>query len=159
MIYCPLHSFDSDFEMETKRNGKQTKNIFWIFSFNDKTNRRNWNNLCLFCLGPKNYEGLLLRSEVLYRLSHFRSSLADAENAIKCRPTVHKVSSCAWVHSSIYVFAVLTMFSYHHTIIHSHIYSMPKPWLQWAMLRMQLSHTAFVFTLIEIYRRSQSTTN
>lgn len=42
--------------------------------------------------GPKNYNGLLMRAEVLYRLGHFRSSLADADNAIKCRPTSYNVS-------------------------------------------------------------------
>lgn len=47
----------------------------------------------VYLAGPKNFEGLLLRSEVLYRLSHFQSSLADAENAIKSRPTSHKVST------------------------------------------------------------------
>lgn len=50
-------------------------------------------------LGPKNFEGLLLRSEVLYRLSHFQSSLADAENAIKCRPTSHKVKFILHCHN------------------------------------------------------------
>lgn len=51
--------------------------------------------LCFLFLftGPKNYNGLLLRAEVLYRLGHFRSSLADAENAIKCQPTSCNVST------------------------------------------------------------------
>lgn len=53
--------------------------IFSIFSF-------------VYFAGPKNYNGLLLRAEVLFRLGHFRSSLADAENAIKCRPTSCNVS-------------------------------------------------------------------
>lgn len=42
--------------------------------------------------GPNNYQGLILRSEVLYRLTHFKSSLADADNALKSRPTSYKVS-------------------------------------------------------------------
>lgn len=48
--------------------------------------------LCSFLSGPRNYNGLLLRAEVLNRLGHFRSSLADADNAIKCRPTTYNVS-------------------------------------------------------------------
>lgn len=76
------------------------RNSFWNYyffsQFKNKTNPAKRTLIFdLYCLGSKNYEGLLLRSEVLYRLSHFRSSLADAENAIKCRPTAHKVSSCA----------------------------------------------------------------
>lgn len=46
----------------------------------------------IFLAGPNNYQGLILRSEVLYRLSHFKSSLADADNALKSRPTSYKVS-------------------------------------------------------------------
>lgn len=42
--------------------------------------------------GPNNVQGLLLRSEVLYWLNHFQSSLADADNALKARPTSFKVS-------------------------------------------------------------------
>lgn len=48
---------------------------------------------CLFFSGPRNYKTLLLRSEVLYRLNHFQSSLADAEKAIECRPTSFNVRS------------------------------------------------------------------
>ncbi|XP_058465411.1 uncharacterized protein LOC131438979 [Malaya genurostris] len=39
---------------------------------------------------PTSYKGLLLRSEVLYRLQHYQSALADADNALKSRPTSHK---------------------------------------------------------------------
>ncbi|XP_062540914.1 LON peptidase N-terminal domain and RING finger protein 1 [Armigeres subalbatus] len=39
---------------------------------------------------PNGYKGLLLRSEVLYRLQHYQSALADADNALKCRPTSYK---------------------------------------------------------------------
>lgn len=41
-----------------------------------------------------------MRAEVLYRLGHFRSSLADADNAIKCRPTSHNVSMTSSLLSS-----------------------------------------------------------
>lgn len=68
---------------------------FYYFS-NGKIDNPNWISnyfsfLWIFS-GPKNYNGLLLRAEVLYRLGHFRSSLADAENAIKCQPTSYNVS-------------------------------------------------------------------
>lgn len=46
----------------------------------------------VFIAGPNNVHGLLLRSEVLYQLNHFQSSLADADNALKARPTSFKVS-------------------------------------------------------------------
>ncbi|XP_029725794.2 LON peptidase N-terminal domain and RING finger protein 1 [Aedes albopictus] len=39
---------------------------------------------------PNSHKGLLLRSEVLYRLQHYQSSLADADNALKSRPTSYK---------------------------------------------------------------------
>lgn len=45
-----------------------------------------------FVAGPNNVRGLLLRSEVLFWLRHFQSSLADADNALKARPTSSKVS-------------------------------------------------------------------
>lgn len=48
-----------------------------------------------FVSGPNNYQGLLLRSEVLYWLNHYQSSLADADNALKSRPTSYKVSKQA----------------------------------------------------------------
>lgn len=94
----------------------------------------------------------MLRSEVLYRLGHFRSSLADAENAIQCQPTAHKVSLCARFPLKFIQRTDDDCFLVFPSIIFcSHIYSMPKHWLQWDMLRMQLSHIAFVFTLTEIY--------
>ncbi|XP_055603197.1 LON peptidase N-terminal domain and RING finger protein 1 [Uranotaenia lowii] len=43
---------------------------------------------------PNSSKGLLLRSEVLYRLQHYQSSLADADNALKSRPTYHKAHYC-----------------------------------------------------------------
>lgn len=39
---------------------------------------------------PNSYKGLLLRAEVLYRLQHYQSALADADSALKSRPTSHK---------------------------------------------------------------------
>ncbi|XP_065076858.1 uncharacterized protein LOC135700312 [Ochlerotatus camptorhynchus] len=39
---------------------------------------------------PNSYKGLLLRTEVLYRLQHYQSALADADNALKSRPTSYK---------------------------------------------------------------------
>ncbi|CRK92767.1 CLUMA_CG006225, isoform A [Clunio marinus] len=39
---------------------------------------------------PNNFKGLLLRSQVLYRLKHYQSSLADAENSINSRPSSYK---------------------------------------------------------------------
>uniref|UniRef100_A0A1B0GJJ0 Putative lon peptidase domain and ring finger protein 2 n=1 Tax=Lutzomyia longipalpis TaxID=7200 RepID=A0A1B0GJJ0_LUTLO len=39
---------------------------------------------------PNNFKGLLTRSEVLYCLNQFQSSLADADNALRCRPTSYK---------------------------------------------------------------------
>lgn len=39
---------------------------------------------------PNSHKGLLLRSEVLYRLQHYQSALADADNALKSRPTSYK---------------------------------------------------------------------
>jgi hypothetical protein len=45
----------------------------------------------LYFSAPNSFNGLLLRSQVLYRLSHYQSSLADADNALKSRPTSYKV--------------------------------------------------------------------
>lgn len=53
--------------------------VFVLFSF-------------LFFTAPNSHKGLLLRSEVLYRLQHYQSALADADNALKSRPTSYKVS-------------------------------------------------------------------
>lgn len=39
---------------------------------------------------PNNFTGLLLRSQVLYKLKHYQSSLADADNAMKYRPASYK---------------------------------------------------------------------
>uniref|UniRef100_A0A1L8DSL0 Putative e3 ubiquitin ligase n=1 Tax=Nyssomyia neivai TaxID=330878 RepID=A0A1L8DSL0_9DIPT len=39
---------------------------------------------------PNNFKGLLTRSEVLYCLNQYQSSLADADNALRCRPTSYK---------------------------------------------------------------------
>lgn len=39
---------------------------------------------------PSHHSSLLLRSKVLYNLNHFQSSLADADNALKSRPTSAK---------------------------------------------------------------------
>lgn len=41
---------------------------------------------------PINFKSLCLRAEVLLKLSHFQSSLADIENALKTRCTSPKVS-------------------------------------------------------------------
>ena len=40
---------------------------------------------------PNSAKGLQLRSEVLHRLHHYQSALADADSALKCLPTSHKV--------------------------------------------------------------------
>lgn len=48
--------------------------------------------LSLPILAPNNFKGLLLRSDVLYRLNHYQSSLADVDNALKSRPSSYKVS-------------------------------------------------------------------
>ncbi|XP_058835427.1 LON peptidase N-terminal domain and RING finger protein 2-like [Topomyia yanbarensis] len=67
--------------------------------FNDEAQRYLENNAldeALRCCNqslehaPTSYKGLLLRSEVLYRLQHYQSALADADNALKSRPTSHK---------------------------------------------------------------------
>ncbi|XP_050076151.1 LON peptidase N-terminal domain and RING finger protein 1 [Anopheles maculipalpis] len=39
---------------------------------------------------PNSAKGLQLRSEVLHRLQHYQSALADADSALKCLPTSHK---------------------------------------------------------------------
>ncbi|XP_058123322.1 uncharacterized protein LOC131294412 [Anopheles ziemanni] len=43
---------------------------------------------------PNSAKGLQLRSEVLYRLKHYQSALADADSALKCHPTSHKAFHC-----------------------------------------------------------------
>lgn len=43
-------------------------------------------------LAPSNFKSLCLRAEVLLKLSHYQSSLADIENALKTRCTSPKVS-------------------------------------------------------------------
>lgn len=69
----------------------------------------------LFSLSdPANHKSLSLRSEVLFRLKHYQSSLADADNAIKSRPTSYKVSKPQSVQFSIGSLADTT-----HTHTHS----------------------------------------
>lgn len=46
-----------------------------------------------FYLAPSNFKSLLLRAEVLKKMNHFQSSLADVENALKCRYTSAKVKN------------------------------------------------------------------
>uniref|UniRef100_A0A182WBE7 RING-type domain-containing protein n=1 Tax=Anopheles minimus TaxID=112268 RepID=A0A182WBE7_9DIPT len=43
---------------------------------------------------PNSAKGLQLRSEVLHRLQHYQSALADADSALKCLPTSHKAHYC-----------------------------------------------------------------
>uniref|UniRef100_A0A182Y812 RING-type domain-containing protein n=1 Tax=Anopheles stephensi TaxID=30069 RepID=A0A182Y812_ANOST len=43
---------------------------------------------------PNSAKGLQLRSEVLHRLQHYQSALADADSALKCLPTSHKAYYC-----------------------------------------------------------------
>lgn len=45
-----------------------------------------------FLAAPSNFKSLCLRAEVLLKLSHYQSSLADIENALKTRCTSPKVS-------------------------------------------------------------------
>jgi len=50
------------------------------------------NDFCIFVAAPSNFKSLCLRAEVLLKLSHYQSSLADIENALKTRSTSPKVS-------------------------------------------------------------------
>lgn len=43
---------------------------------------------------PSNFKSLCLRAEVLLKLSHYQSSLADIENALRTRCTSPKVRNC-----------------------------------------------------------------
>lgn len=43
-------------------------------------------------LAPTNFKSLLLRAEVLRKMNHYQSSLADVDNALKTRYTSAKVS-------------------------------------------------------------------
>lgn len=42
-------------------------------------------------LAPTNFKSLLLRAEVLRKMNHYQSSLADVDNALKTRYTSAKV--------------------------------------------------------------------
>ncbi|XP_052860568.1 uncharacterized protein LOC128267717 [Anopheles cruzii] len=43
---------------------------------------------------PNSAKGLQLRSEVLFRLQHYQSALADADGAARCHPLSHKAYHC-----------------------------------------------------------------
>lgn len=84
-------------------NEKVDSSLYFYKKYQTKKKKYVWNLLLhslflliscfsLPILAPNNFKGLLLRSDVLYRLNHYQSSLADVDNALKSRPSSYKVS-------------------------------------------------------------------